>query len=93
MEQAEEDLASVLRDRPLASAEAREMLTSVLDALAYVHAQGFAYGHLRPTNILAVDDCIKISSDCIVRTDELISKGEQPSPNDPPEVPSRWRKP
>ena len=86
MEHAEEDLASVLRDRPLTTAEVREMLNSVLDALAYVHGQGFAYGHLRPTNILAVDDCIKISCDCIVRTGEVIGRGEQPSPYDPPEV-------
>ena len=86
MEHAEEDLASVLRDRPLTAEEAHEMLNSVLDALAYVHGKGFAYGHLRPTNILAVDDCIKISTDCIVRTGEMVRKGEQPSPYDPPEV-------
>jgi TonB family protein len=86
MEHAEEDLASVLRDRPLTAAEAYEMLNSVLNALAYVHGKGFAYGHLRPTNILAVDDCLKISTDCIVRTGEVVRKGEQPSPYDPPEV-------
>jgi serine/threonine protein kinase len=86
MEHAEEDLASVLRDRPLTAAEAHEMLNSVLDALAYVHGKGFAYAHLRPTNILAVDDCIKISSDCIVRAGEVIRNGEPPSAYDPPEV-------
>ena len=93
MEHAEEDLASVLRDRPLTATEAHEMLNSVLDALAYVHGKGFAYGHLRPTNILAVDDCIKISSDCIVRAGEVIKTGEQPSPYDPPEVQDRGYSP
>jgi TonB family protein len=86
MEHAEEDLASALRDRPLTAEEAHEMLNSVLDALAYVHGKGFAHSHLKPTNILAVDDCIKISTDCIVRTGEVLRKGEQPSPYDPPEV-------
>lgn len=93
MEHAEEDLASVLRDRPLTAAEAQEMLNSVLDALTYVHGKGFAYAHLRPSNILAVDDCIKISPDCIVRAGEVIRNGEQPSSYDAPEVQERGYSP
>ena len=35
----------------------------LLDALAYIHAKGFVHGHIKPTNIMAVGDQIKISSD------------------------------
>ena len=63
MECAEEDLSQILPERPLTPAEARQMLEPVLDALAYLHGEGFAHGHIKPTNILAVDDQIKISSD------------------------------
>jgi TonB family protein len=62
-EYAEEQLSQVLVDRALTIAETREMLEPVLDALTYVHGQGFAHSHLRPANILAIDDVVKISSD------------------------------
>ena len=87
MEYAEEDLASVLRDRSLTAAEAREMLESVLEALAYIHGQGLAHGHLKPTNILAVDEQLKISCDGIVRTCELIGTAQRSgSVYDAPEI-------
>jgi len=63
MECAEEDLSQILPERPLTPGEARQMLEPILDALAYLHGEGFAHGHMKPANILAVDDQIKISSD------------------------------
>lgn len=86
MEYAEEELASVLRERPLTAAEASEMLGGVLDALAYIHGEGLAHGHLKPANILAVDDRLKISSDGIVGAGELASGAQKEGPYDPPEV-------
>ena len=62
---AEEQLSQVLADRALTIAETREMLEPVLDALAYIHGQDFAHSHLRPANILAIDDVVKISSDSL----------------------------
>jgi TonB family protein len=65
MEYAEEDLASVLQIRPLTTGEAREMVETIAGVLDYIHGQGLAHGHLRPANIMAVEDGLKISSDGI----------------------------
>jgi TonB family protein len=62
-EYAEESLAQILPYRPLTPAETRDMLQSVLDALAYIHGKGFVHGHIKPANIMAVGDQIKVSSD------------------------------
>jgi len=62
-EYAEESLAQIIPYRPLTPEEARDMLQSVLDALAYIHGKGFVHGHIKPANILAVGDQIKVSSD------------------------------
>jgi serine/threonine protein kinase len=67
MEYAEENLLQILPHRPLTPAEAREMLEPVLDALAYVHGQGFVHRHIKPANIMAVEDQLKISSDGLCR--------------------------
>ena len=65
MEYAEENLAEVLRERPLTTEETREMLLPVADALAYLHGQGLVHGDLKPSNILAVEDIVKISSEAV----------------------------
>lgn len=63
MEFAEEDLSQILPSRPLTPVEARDMLLPTLDALAFVHRQGFVHRHIKPANIMAHDDRIMISSD------------------------------
>jgi hypothetical protein len=65
MEYAEENLAEVLRERPLTMDETREMLQPVADALAYLHGEGLVHGNLKPSNILAVEDTVKISSEAV----------------------------
>jgi TonB family protein len=67
MERAEEDLSGVLPDRSLTAVEAREMLEPTLSALTYLHGQGFVHAHLKPSNIMAVNDCLKISGDGLCR--------------------------
>ena len=81
-ERAEEDLSQVLPDRSLTAVETREMLEPTLSALEYLHRQGFLHAHLKPSNIMAVEDCLKISSDGIRRAGEMNSA---PTPYDPPE--------
>jgi TonB family protein len=70
MECAEENLAQVLPSRALTSAEARDMLVSVVDALAYLHRKGFVHGHIKPANIMASGEQLKVSSDGICRAGE-----------------------
>ncbi|HXB74644.1 MAG TPA: TonB family protein [Candidatus Acidoferrales bacterium] len=65
MEYAEENLAEVLRERPLTADETREMLHPVADVLAYLHGQGLVHGNLKPSNILAVEDTVKVSCEAV----------------------------
>ncbi len=69
-EYAEESLSQILPYRPLTPAETQDMLQSVAEALAYIHGKGFVHGHIKPTNIMAVGDQIKISSDGLCGTGE-----------------------
>lgn len=60
---AEELLSQIIPERPLTADEAREMLTPILDALEYLHNTGFAHGRLKPSNVLVVENDIRLSSD------------------------------
>jgi TonB family protein len=86
MEYAEEDLSLVLRDRPLTPVEARDMLAPALEALAYVHEQGFVHGHIKPANIMAIDDQLKISTDGVSPMGESIGNLWKPDVYDAPEI-------
>ena len=85
MESSDEDLSQVLPTRPLTPAEAREMLLSVAETLAYVHAQGFVHGRLTPANVMAAGDRVKISSDGLLRIGESSANLWEPHASDPPE--------
>jgi TonB family protein len=62
-EYSDEILSEILPSRPLTPDETREMLDPILDALSYLHGKGFVHGHLKPSNILVVDNQLKLSSD------------------------------
>lgn len=70
MEYAEEDLSQILPQRPLTADEAREMLEPVLSALTYLHGQGLVHSHIKPSNVLAAGDQLKLSSDTIFPASE-----------------------
>ena len=72
LEYAEEDLAEVLRDRPLTTDETADMLLPVAEALAYLHGQGLVHGNLKPSNILGVQDTLKISSETVSAGDPVV---------------------
>jgi TonB family protein len=84
MEYAEENLAQILPLRPLSPAEVKEMLPPTAEALAYLHQSGFSHGHIKPANILAVDNQLKISADSLRKTGERDS--HTPTPYDAPEL-------
>src|SRR5579864_6982726 len=85
MECAEENLAEVLPSRALTPAEAREMLESVLDVLAYLHGKGFVHGHIKPANIMASGDELKVSSDGLRRAGESLDGLDYPDAYGAPE--------
>jgi serine/threonine protein kinase len=86
MEYAEENLSSVIARRPLAPDEARAILGPVVDALAYVHAKGFVHCRIKPANIMAENDLLKISSDGLCRIGEFSGSVGKPGAYDPPEA-------
>jgi TonB family protein len=65
MEYADENLAAVLLERALTADETLEMLQPVAETLVFLHRKGLVHGHLTPSNIFAVNDTLKISSDSV----------------------------
>jgi eukaryotic-like serine/threonine-protein kinase len=63
MERAEDNLAAVLAKRLLDEDEMSELLAGIIPALQYLHGKGFAHSHIRPANVLACGDKVKLSSD------------------------------
>ncbi len=83
MERADEDLSQIIPQRALTETEATEMLKPALDVLAYIHAKGSVHGRIKPANIMACGDQLKLSSDGLRRTgDPIIGRGRY----GPPEV-------
>jgi len=65
MEYAEENLGEILPQRALTPEEVRDVLDPTLDVLVYLHGKGLVQGHLKPSNILATHDRLKLSSDSL----------------------------
>jgi TonB family protein len=91
MEYAEENLSQILPVRALTAEETLGTLPPVLEALQFVHDKGYVHGHIKPTNILAIGNEVKLSSDTLSRTGELIgqtSRVNGAGAYDPPEAPT-----
>jgi serine/threonine protein kinase len=86
MEYAAETLAEVLPSRALTYDEVREMLNPTLDVLTYLHGQDLVLGHLKPSNILVVEDQPKLASDTICPCGEYPPGSMSSSPYDSPET-------
>jgi TonB family protein len=70
MEYASENLAQFLPNRALSPDETRDMLEPFVETLTYLHGKGLLQGGIKPGNILAIDDQLKLSSDSIRRIGE-----------------------
>lgn len=90
MEFADENLAEVLTQRPLSATEARQALEPILDALEYLRARGLVHGRVRPANILAVGDQLKLASDGLCAAGAWERRPGEPGPYAPPELASGW---
>jgi hypothetical protein len=67
MEPFDQTLAEVLRERPLAPEETREVTESLLSALETVEGAGLYHGHVDSAGVLGVGDNIKLRSDCLTQ--------------------------
>jgi TonB family protein len=65
MEYAEENVDQVLPVRPLSTTEVGDLLPPVLDALAYLHSKNFVHARIKPSNICAVKNQLKLSVDSV----------------------------
>jgi TonB family protein len=88
-ELADEDLSQILPSRALTSTETSEMLGPVLDSLAYLHGKGMVHGHIKPANIFAVGEQLRISSDGILAAGEMKIGRAKGSVYDAPESATR----
>ncbi len=71
MEYAEENLAQLLPVRVLTAVEARQLLNALLRVLGYLHAEGFVHGRIKPSNIMAIGEQVKVSSDGLCPSGEF----------------------
>lgn len=85
-EYADEVLAEILPERALTPTEAREMLVPVVDALFYLHGKSLVHGHLKPSNILVVDDRLKLSGDSLQEAGQTVKQASAQSIYDAPET-------
>jgi eukaryotic-like serine/threonine-protein kinase len=65
MEPTDADLGQVLRERPLTTAETRQLAVGLVAALQALHSIGLVHEHIQPVHILAVGETVKLRSDCI----------------------------
>jgi len=71
---AEENLSQVLPDRALTVPETQQVLATALGVLSYLHEQGFVHGDLKPANVMASNDQLKLSIDGVHRQGEPLSR-------------------
>ena len=85
MEYADENLAEILPKRRLTPAEAIAMLLPTLDVLDYLHEHDMVHGNIKPANIMAAGDELKLSSDRIRHVGNSEEPTESRSIYDAPE--------
>jgi TonB family protein len=82
---AEENLDQILPVRPLTANEVADLLPPMLEALAFLHAKRLVHGRIRPSNIFAVKNQLKISIDSVRLASEP-ARPHQISAFDAPEI-------
>ena len=88
MEYADENLSEILPHRALTPEEAREMLGVVVDVLVFLHGKKLTHGHIKPSNIVAIGDRLKLTSDTIQPLTEAREMRRQRDAYDAPEIPA-----
>jgi TonB family protein len=86
MEYADQTLAQVLPKRALGAEEVRGLVRPTLDALAFLHRKALVQGQMKPTNVLVINDQVKLASDTIRPAGESVSGLPKLSAYDAPEA-------
>jgi TonB family protein len=89
MEYADQNLSEILPRRPLTADEVAELLAPTLKALSFLHGENLVQGRLRPSNILVVNDQLKLASDTVHPAGEFAAGLAGTSEYDPPEAANR----
>jgi TonB family protein len=84
-ERADEDLGQLLPRRALTPDETSGMLAAVLPTLDFLHENGFVHAGVKPSNIHATGDNVKLSADRIVPAGESASTWPLAAPFAAPE--------
>jgi len=84
-ELANENLGDLLPQRALTPDETRGMMLPVLEALDFLHENGFVHAGIKPSNVLAIRDDIKLSADRIAPAGEPAGSWPLAAPYAPPE--------
>jgi TonB family protein len=84
-DRADEDLGQLLPRRALTTEETSGMLAAVLPTLDFLHENGFVHGGVKPSNIHATGDNVKLSADRIVPAGESSSTWPLAAPFAAPE--------
>jgi TonB family protein len=83
---ADENLGQILPSRALTPSETEYMLRSVLEVLGYLHNSGFAHGRVKPGNIMAVGEDLRLAGDTVRPVGEKDILPHQTTPYDAPEI-------
>jgi TonB family protein len=83
---AEENLGQILPSRPLTAQETEFMLRSTVEVLGYLHGAGLVHARLKPANLMAVGDDLKLASDSICDACDRSALPSLPAPYDAPEL-------
>jgi serine/threonine protein kinase len=86
MDYAEQNLGQLLLHRALSENEVREMLPMMLEALGYLHSRDLVQGQLKPSNVLVIDNQLKVASDTIRPAGEATASIGTLSVYNPPEA-------
>ncbi len=82
----EENLGQVLPNRTFTAKETPELLAPLLDALSHIHSQGLAHSHIKPSNIMAIGNQLRLSSDTVLPLGELRPANRPADAYDAPEA-------
>jgi hypothetical protein len=86
MERADENLAGVLQGRTLDEEELRQLFAGAIPALEFLHGRGYVHSRIRPSNILACGDSLKLSADRLRQAGTATGFAEPAGLHDAPET-------